>query len=183
MSAGGRSRTAAIALLVGVFAVIGAAVVVPAALYWTKTGSIIRDARMKVLRSERRAEAERTMTESRSAWDRFVATPNSGFTLANSDEQGVAAAKERARALFARLGGSASAIEAEASDGPREGVRAIAVELRGTLPREQLGPFLAALESEAPFVVVQRFSATSTSGNRLKLSISGTTYRLMEGTS
>ena len=183
MSAGGRSRTAAIALLVGVFAVVGAALVVPAALYWTKTGSIIRDARLKVLRSERRDETQQTMTESRAAWDRFVTAPNSGFTLADTDEQGVAAAKDRASALFARLGGSATAIEAEAADGPRDGVRKIAVELRGTLPRKQLGPFLAALESEAPFLIVQRFKATSTSGNQLQLSIGGTTYRLVEGRS
>lgn len=183
MSAGGRSRTAALALLVGVVVVVGAAVVVPAALYWSKTGAIIRDARLKTLRDEQRNDSRAALAITQERWDAFVSSPSSGLALAASEADGIASIKERVRAEFSRLGGSVTNIEAEAGDGPRAGIRTIVIEVRGTLPRKQLGPILEALESTPAFIIVTRFDAVVQSSDTLRLSIGGTAYRMAEAAS
>ena len=179
MSAGGRSRAAALALLAGVVVVVGAALVVPAGLYWSKTGAIIDNARSKILRADQRADASTALDDSLQKWDSFVATSTSGFVLEQSDEAATQATENRIKAVFKTFGGNMSSVSAQADNGPRDGVRAIRISTKGRIPRANLGPFLTALESDPPFIIVTEFSA-DLSGDELKLSIAGSGFRLLE---
>ena len=181
MSAGGRSRAAAVALLLGLTAVAGAAILLPAALYWSKTGSEIRDARSKMLRATQQNEASAELIATRSAWSAFAAAETSGFVLEQTDEVAEASSAARVKAVFATFGGEADAISAEAIEGPREGVRRISLDIRGSVPRSSLGDFLGALESKAPFVIVEDFKAEVKSGDEVSIRLTGSSYRLLEG--
>ena len=180
MSAGGRSRAAAIALLAGVVVVAGAAVVVPAALSWSKHGAIIRDARLKILRAEERNVARETLIDTQAAWDAFVVNSKSGFSLAQTDEAGISDMKARISDAFRSLGGTPSTVEGEATDSDRDGVRRLAFEVRGSLPRAQLSALLAKFESAPPFLIIERFDASTDAGDTLRITLSAAVYRLEE---
>lgn len=179
MSAGGRSRAAALALLAGVVVVAGAAIVVPAALSWSKQGAVIRDARLKVLRAEERNTARDKLISTQSSWNAFVVDPKSGFSLAETDAAAIIEAKARVSEAFVSLGGT-STVEAETVDTDRSGVHKIALEVRGSLPRPQLAALLASLESAPPFLIIRRFESSIDAGDTLRISLSASVYRLEE---
>ena len=160
--------------------IIGAAAVVPAGLYWSKTGTIIRDARTKIQRSEQREKSEETLVRSQTGWNRFAATPASGFILNTDDEAAVAATKQRINSVFSELEGTATVITSEAGDGPREGVRSITVAIEGSLPRKNLGAFLTRLESEPAYIVISDFEAIARQNNQLRITLTGQAFRLLE---
>ncbi len=180
MSAGGRSRGAALALLAGVVVIIGAAAVVPAGLYWSKTGEAIRDARTKIQRSEQRKQAEDTLVRSQRDWTRFAATPSSGFILNSDDEAAIAATRQRIDSVFSELEGVAVSVAGEAGDGPREGVRSITIAVQGNLPRKNLGAFLTRLESEPAYIVISDFEAITSQNDQLLINLTGQVFRLLE---
>lgn len=183
MSAGGRSRAAALALLAGVVVAAGAALLVPAALYWAKTGDIVETARLKTLRADQRRNATLAVDEKRAEWTAFAQNADAGFVLASSDAVGVDVLKARVTDRFSMLGGSVTAIEAEAGDSPRPGVRAFTLELSGAIPRANLGRLLAALESEPAFLILSRLSAREVSSGRVSISLTARAYRLTGGAS
>lgn len=180
MSAGGRSRAAAIALLAGVVAIAGAALVVPAGLYWSKTGNIINDARSKMTRTERRSDARAALTGQLDEWQDFVTTPVSGFVLHATDEAASNAMQERIDNIFKTFGGDLNTVTAEPQTGPRDGVRTIAISVEGRLPRANLAPFLTKLESEPAYIIVTEFDARKMKNETLKLSFKGEAFRLLE---
>ena len=180
MSAGGRSRTAAIVLLLGVIAVALAAMVVPIALYWSNTGKAINEARAAIQQAEERQSSSLAADDARQRWTRFVGTPASRFVLADTDEAAADILEGRLARLFSELNGDAGSIEGEASEGPRAGVIALKVEASGTLAKSSLGSFLTALESGEQVVILSRFSARSIDRNRLRISLGGTAYRMGE---
>jgi len=180
MSAGGRSRAAALALLAGVIAIAGAAIVVPAALHWSKTGAIIEAARSKVQQADRRNDARDALSNRLVEWDEFVATRNSGFILEATDEAAAAATENRIKELFERFGGKVSTLNTQSDHGPRDGVRSVIFSVDGSLARTRLGEFLTALESDPPFIIVSEFSANETNDDRLRISVKGHSYRLLE---
>lgn len=178
MSAGGRSRTAALALLVGVFVVLGAAIFVPIALYWAKSGATISDARAKIEQAEEQRSASAALEEARTRWTAFAATPDARFVLAATDEAGVDALRSIVGTLFSEVGGEAGEIAVEATDGPREGVRRLDIEARGILPKSALGPFLTRLESGAVAVILRTFEADRIDRNRVRIRFGGSAYRI-----
>ena len=180
MSAGGRSRTAALGLLLGVVAIILAAVIVPLALYWADTGRTIRDARAKLQAANAQQTASLEADDARLKWTEFAATPASRFVIADSDAAAIDLLRSRLQSLFSERDGEAGPITVEAVEGPRAGVIALKIEARGTLTKSSLGPFLTALESGAQIVILNRFSARSIDRNRLRISLSGTAYRMGE---
>lgn len=180
MSAGGRSRAAAVALLLGLTAVAGAAVLLPTALQWSKAGTEIREARSKTLRADRHREASAALVNTSDAWSEFALADTSGLVLETTDETAEAASIARIEAVFAAFSGQTERINAEATEGPREGVRRIVISIRGSLPRRNLGDFLGALESKAPFVIIEEFKAEVESGNRVSVRLTGSSYRLLE---
>lgn len=155
-------------------------VVVPAGLYWSKTGTIIRDTRGKIQRSNERETAEQTLITGQNDWKRFAATPSSGFVLSDDDEAAMISTEQRINAVFSELGGSTTSMTSTADDGPREGVRSIMVDVEGSLPRENLGPLLTRLESEPAYIVISEFEAIKESDNRLRVKIVGSAFRLLE---
>lgn len=180
MSGGGRSRAAALALLAGVVVIVGAALVVPAGLYWSKTGAIIDNARSKIQRAKQRSDARTALADSLVEWDKFVATPESGFVLDSSDEIAARATEGRIESMFVKFGGASSSVTARSGDGPRDGVRSIIVSTTGTMPRANLGDFLTSLESEAPYLIISEFTATESNSDTLRISITGLAFRLLE---
>lgn len=180
MSAGGRSRAAALTLLAGVVVVAGAAILVPAALYWSNTGAEIREARLKTLRAEQRAEARLALQNSQAEWERFAAGETSGFVAAQSDALVLMAIRDRIATAFTSLGGTISSVEGEAEDGPRKGTRRMRIDVRGTLGKDRLGPLLTALESTPPFVIIEKFDASRASDNELGIRITGSVFQLVE---
>lgn len=180
MSAGGRSRTAALGLFLGVVAVILAAVVVPLALYWAETGATIRDARAKLQAANTQQTASLAADDARQKWTAFAATPDSRFVIADTDEAAIDVLRARLQSLFTERNGDPGPITVEAVEGPRTGVIALQIEARGTLAKSSLGPFLTALESGSQIVILNRFSARSIDRNRLRISLGGTAYRMGE---
>lgn len=178
MSAPGRSRAAAVALLVGVVAVGGAALIVPAALYWTENGEIIRAERSKVLRAEERRESREMLLATGDAWNAYSRDPSSGFSMAQTDEIAAANTRARIEGAFSRQGGAARSVKVEVNPAGRVGVRKLALDVRGSVPRPKLAALLGALESEPPFLIVEQFDASLESGDVLSLQFSGGVYRL-----
>ena len=180
MSAGGRSRAAALALLTGIVVIAGAALVVPIGLYWSKTGAIIENARSKVQRAEQRSDARNALADSRFQWNSFITSEESGFVLSNNDEAAIDATEARIETMFGRFGGSSASITVNAEDGPRDGVRSIVVSTTGTIPRANLGEFLTTLESTAPYLIVSEFSARKANANNVRINITARAFRLLE---
>lgn len=181
MSAPGRSRAAALTLLAGVVALAAAAVIVPITTLWTQQGAELREERRKVLRAEERRRSRETLAQTADAWDGFVRDPGSGLLVSPTDDLAIAATRKRVENAFGSIGGETRHFAAEALPAGRNGVRKIAFELRGTIPRKGLASLLASLESKPPYVIVERFDAKAESGDRLALSIGAGVYRL-EGT-
>lgn len=180
MNSGGRSRAAAMALLIGVVAILGAVVVVPTALHWSKTGRIIVEARQKTQRADKRTEEAQSLADSKGAWKNFAAEQRAGFVLSSTDEEGITQTSVRVADLFAKFNGTLNSLNGEATEGPRAGVRRLNFESSGTLPRENLASFLTALESEPAFLIISDFKARTRSANQLSISFAAATFRLLE---
>lgn len=180
MNAGGRSRAAALALLIGVVVVLGAVVIVPTALHWSKTGSIIEEARQKTQRAEKRTEEAQTLANTKNAWRKFASEQRAGFILARTDDEGIAQTSERVKNLFAKFDGTLNSLNGGAIGGPRAGVRKLNFDGTGILPRKNLTPFLTALESEPAFLIISEFEARTRSDDQLSISFSAAAFRLLE---
>ena len=180
MSAGGRSRAAALALLIGVIVVLGALVIVPTAFHWSRTGAIIEESRLKTQRADRRSDEAQTLADTKNAWNNFASQQRAGFVLAQTDDEGIAVTSNRVRNLLAQFNGSLNSLSGEATDAPREGVRKLTIETTGVLPRENLAPFLTALESEPAFLIISDFKARTRSTDQLSISFTADVFRLLE---
>jgi len=180
MNPGGRSRAAALALLVGVIAILGALVIVPTALHWSKTGNVIQEARLKTQRADKRTEEAQTLEAANVAWNTFASEKRAGFVLAKTDDEGIATVSERVRTLFAKFDGTLNSVSGEAEDGPREGVRRLRFQTAGVLPRENLTPFLTSLESDPAFLIISEFSARTHSSDQLTIKFTAAAFRLLE---
>jgi len=180
MSSGGRSRAAALALLLGVIVVLGAIIIVPTALYWSHTGNIIEDARLKTQRAEKRTEASATLERTKAAWDSFAAEKRAGFVLSSTDEEGIEEISARIEKLFIKFNGTFESLPGEATEGPRAGVRQLNITGSGVISRKNLGPFLTALEGDPAFLIVSEFKARKRSKDLLTISFSAAAFRLLE---
>jgi len=178
MKSGGRSRAAALALLLGVIAVLGAAVIVPTALHWTRTGTIIEDARLKIQRSNKRTEASETLDQTKQAWSSFASEPRAGFVLSTTDDEGIAETTIRLQKLFAEFDGTLNSVSGSAAEGPRAGVRRLSFSGSGILPREKLTPFLTVLESKPAFLIISEFKTQIRAVDRLWISFTADAFRL-----
>ena len=180
MSAPSRSRAGALALLAGVLTVALAAIVVPAASSWSGNGATIRAERLKVLRAEERERTGETIAAARTEWTGFVRGGGSGLVVGADAAEAEANVRARIEGLFAARGGSVSRLETEIAEAARKGVSRIAVSLEGDVAKDELGPLLGALESTAPFLLIRRFEGQSASGERIRIEIEGSVYRLDE---
>jgi len=180
MNPGGRSRAAALALLVGVIAILGALVIVPTALHWSQTGTVIQESRLKTQRADKRAEEAQTLEATKVAWNDFAAEPRAGFVLSVTDEEGIANISKRLKDLFGKFDGTLNSISGEAAEGPRVGVRLLNFQGSGVLPRNNLTPFLTSLESDPAFLIVSEFSARTRSVDQLTIRFSAAAFRLLE---
>ena len=180
MSSGGRSRAAALALLLGVIAVLVAIVVVPTALHWSRTGNVIEDARLKTQRADKRTEAFETLESAKNAWNSFAAEDRAGFVISPTDEDGIEEISARIEKLFNEFKGTFNSAPGEATEGPRTGVRQLTIKGSGVIPRKNLGPFLTALESDPAFLIISEFRARTRSRDQLTISFSAAAFRLLE---
>lgn len=178
MTAAARSTATALILLLAFVSAVLAAIVVPAFLAWTENGRSIRENREKIAAVRTAQSSFVRIKFANDGWTLFGASPEAGFLDAPTAGDAPEAARAHLDALVARHGGTWKGAEFTAGETRRGQVETLVVDLRLTLPKAFLAPFLTELESSPPYTFISAFTATQGEGETVELALKGQMQRL-----
>ncbi|WP_018631667.1 GspMb/PilO family protein [Neomegalonema perideroedes] len=154
------SRFAALGLAAALGLVLAGLAAAPLWRVWSAQGEEILAKRAATQEARSLDEAGRRLALEESEWRRHVRDPRSGFSPEDTAQLAADSAIRRIRSLITAAEGrwdDGGLIEVSKEEGQRiEKVRFFA---KGALPESRLSAFLTALESEPPFLFIDKFGA------------------------
>ena len=178
MTAAARSTAAALILLFALVFALLAAVLVPAFLGWAENGRSIRADREKIAAVKTAQNSFVRVKYASDQWEMFGNSADAGFLDAATAEEAPAVARLHLETLLARHGGTWKGAEFAAGEARRGQVETVIVDLRATLPKAFLAPFLTELEGRPPYTFVSAFTATQGDADTVDLTLKGQMQRL-----
>ncbi len=177
------SRLLALGLTGAVALALGALVAAPLWRAWSAQGDAILGQRAETQEARNLEEADQRLSMSENDWRRHVRDPRSGFSPEDTAELAAESAIRRIRSLITAAEGrwDEGGFVEVVKQGQR--IERVRFSAKGALPEARLPAFLVSMESEPPFIFIDKFGAVveSRPANRppiLALTIEGEVQRL-----
>jgi len=178
MTAAARSTAMALILLFALVFALLAAVLVPAFVGWSENGRSIRADREKIAAVRTAQNSFVRVKNASDQWEMFGDSRDAGFLDAATAEEAPDAARRHLETLLARHGGTWKGGDFAAGETRRGQVETVIVDLRASVPKAFLAPFLTELEGRPPYTFVSGFTATQSDEDTVDLTLKGQMQRL-----
>lgn len=172
-----RGRASAILLLVAVVAAAVAAVLVPSVLRWKALGEDIVVARARLSDASENQRGIDALVTSGSVWRDFIKSPSSGLVMGETADTVNDAARNRLVSVIEAHGGTISMSDVVSEEATGTLSTRIRSEATAVLDKAKLPSLLFTLESEPPYMVLDRITISETADDKVALRLSGVMFR------
>lgn len=172
-----RGRAAAILLLVAVVTAAIAAVLVPAVLHWKALGGQIVTARERLANAAGNQRGIDALVNSGAVWRDFSRSPDAGVIQAADADAAQEMVRSRLASLVEAQGGTLSDSNVLMEDTGEAPATRIRGEVTAQLDAAALPGLLFALESEPPYMVLDRITVSDTGEDSVKVELGGVMFR------